>query len=169
MVKNHLARLNAPKSWPIKRKGIQYILRPAPGAHDMRHSIPMSLVLTNLLKYARTAKEVKKILHEGKVKVNDHVVKDRALPVGIMDVVALPSIKETYKVLQDTKGKFMLIALDGAEAGQRAVKIQDKTIIKGGKVQLNNTDGSILILLSPDTTRQGIPTNITMRVTKAAS
>jgi len=73
MVKNHLSRLNAPTSWSIKRKVIKFTTRPSGGAHSLRESIPLSIVVTQLLKYARTRKEVKKILNEGKIFVNGKV------------------------------------------------------------------------------------------------
>ena len=87
MVKRHLSRLNAPKSWPIKRKGIKFIRKPSPGAHTLRQCISLSLVIQNMLKYAKTSKEIKKILHERKILVNGKVKRDSAFAVGIMDVL----------------------------------------------------------------------------------
>ena len=57
MVKNHLSRLNAPKSWPIKRKGIKFITRPGAGAHCLDEGISLSLVIKELMKYAKTLKD----------------------------------------------------------------------------------------------------------------
>ncbi len=73
MVKNHLSRLNAPKSWPIQRKGIKFIVRPSAGAHNMRECIPLNLVLKGLLKYSRTTKETKSVLNAGNVLINGKV------------------------------------------------------------------------------------------------
>jgi small subunit ribosomal protein S4e len=139
---NHLSRLNAPKSWPIRRKGIKFIKRPNAGAHTLRTSITLSLVLTSVLKYVRIGKEVRKVLHEGNVLVNGKIRRDPAYPVGIMDVVSLPKLKESYRVLYTDKGKFTVVSLVEKEQKVRAVKIKNKSLIKSGKVQLNFTDGT---------------------------
>ncbi|MDP3918908.1 MAG: 30S ribosomal protein S4e [Nanoarchaeota archaeon] len=145
MVKNHLLRLNAPKSWPIGRKGIVYIRRPNAGAHSLQNSIPLSLVLTNLLDYVRTRKEVKKILYEGKIIVNNKVRKDPSFPVGIMDIVSIPSLNETHRVIYNTKGKFAIIPVE-KENAIRLVKLVNKTILGKDKVQLNFFDGTNIII-----------------------
>ena len=64
MVKRHLSRLTAPKSWPIKRKSTKWITRPHPGPHTLKNCMSLNIVLKNILKYAKTTKEVKKILDD---------------------------------------------------------------------------------------------------------
>ncbi len=146
MVKNHLSRLNAPKSWSMKRKGIKFITRPNSGLHSLRESMPLSLILTNLLKYARTRKEVKKILNEKKVIINGKVRKSLEFAVGLMDVISVPSLDESYRVYYNHLGKFQLLPIKGEEIELKPVKIENKTVLKGGKFQINNTDGTNLIL-----------------------
>lgn len=146
MVKNHLSRLNAPKSWSLKRKGIKFTTRPSSGLHSLKESIPLSLILTNLLKYARTRKEVKKILNEEKVFINGKVRKDLGFAVGLMDVISVPSLDEFYRVYYNHLGKFQLLPLNEEEREIKPVKIENKTILKTGKFQLNNTDGTNFIL-----------------------
>ncbi|MDP3728819.1 MAG: 30S ribosomal protein S4e [bacterium] len=146
MVKNHLSRLNAPVSWGVKRKGIKFITRPNAGAHSLRESIPLSLVVTDLLKFARIRKETKKILNEGKIFVNGKVRKDLSYAVGLMDLISIPSLNQNYRVFYDIKGKFKLLALEDDEKDLRLVQIKNKTIISGKKIQLNNSDGTNMIL-----------------------
>ena len=149
MVKNHLSRLNAPKSWPIKRKGIKFIVRPSAGAHNMRECIPLSLVLKELLKYSRTTKETKSILNQGSILVNGKVKNDHALPVGFMDIISVPSLKKNYRVLYNLKGKFMLQEIDEKEV-VRLAKIEGKSLLVKGKVQLNLFDGTNVLLEKND-------------------
>lgn len=146
MVKNHLSRLTSPVSWGVKRKGIKFITRPSAGAHNLRESIPLSLVVTDLLKFARIRKETKKILNEGKIFVNGKVRKDLGYAVGLLDVVSVPSLEQSYRVFYDTKGKFKLLTLDDGEKDLRLVQIKNKTIISGNKIQLNNSDGTNILL-----------------------
>jgi len=144
MVKNHLTRLTAPKSWPIRRKGIKFITKPSAGAYTLEECIPLNLVLKNLLKYAKTSREVKKILNEGKIIVNGKARKDSAFSMGILDVVEIPELKENYLLIKDEKGKFKLIKISDAQT--KIYKIKDKTLLKKGKVQLNFYGGSNLLI-----------------------
>jgi len=146
MVKNHLSRLNAPKSWPIRRKGIKFITRPSPGPHNLKECIPMSVVLQNLLKYAKTNRETKKILNEGKILVNNKVRKDHRYSLGNFDIIAIPDLKEYYLVYRNTKDKFKLLKIDEKEANNKLYKIKDKTITNKGKIQLNLFNGSNLLV-----------------------
>lgn len=142
MVKNHLSRLNAPKSWPIQRKGIKFVTKPSPGLHSLRTSIPLSLVLIKLLKVARTNKEVKKILNDGNILINGKTIrKDKSYSVGVMDLITIPLVNQTYRILYDRKGKFAVLPLDAKEKDLRAVKIVCKTIVKKNKMQLNYSNG----------------------------
>ena len=150
MVKNHLSRLNAPTSWGIKKKGIKFTTRPNAGAHALRESLPLSLVVTHLLKYARTRKEVKKILNEEKIMVNGKVRKELGYSLGLMDLISIPSLHETYRLFYDTKAKFRLLALQEDEQDTRIIQIKNKTVIPSGKIQINNSDGSNLLLEKGD-------------------
>ncbi len=155
MVKNHLSRLNAPTSWGIKKKGIKFTTRPSAGAHTLRQSMPLSTIVTTLLKYARTRKEVKKILNEGKIFVNGKVRKDVGFAVGLMDVISVPSVHEDYRMLYDTKGKFKLLALKEDEKDTRIIQIKNKTVIPHGKIQINNSDGTNFVLANKEVYNTG--------------
>lgn len=146
MVKRHLTRLTAPESWPIQRKGIKWITRPNPGPHALKNCIPLNLVIKDLLKYAKTTSEVKKILNEGKVLVDKRARKDYKFPVGIMDVLDVPITKEHFRILYTAKGKFMVHKISAEESKLKPVKITGKKIIRGKKVQLNMYDGRNLIV-----------------------
>ncbi len=154
MVKRHLSRLTSPTSWTIRRKGIKFITRPNPGAHSQKGSIPLSLVMTSLLKVARTKKEVKKILHDGEVLVNNKVRRDYAYPLGLMDVIQLPSLKQAFRVTYTEKGKFALLPLKDKEQNLLLGKVSDKTVLKKGKVQLHKENGTN-VLVDKDTYKTG--------------
>jgi len=49
----HLSTLAAPKSWPIKRKGIKWITRPKSGPHNLKSSLPLIVVLRDMLKLTK--------------------------------------------------------------------------------------------------------------------
>src|SRR3989344_6984637 len=105
MSQNHLSRLAAPKSWPIKRKGIKWIARPRTGPHSLDNCITINVILKNILKHANTTREVKNILHDSKVLVNNTPIMDHKFAVGIMDIVSIPTIDQYYLVLLNKKNK----------------------------------------------------------------
>ncbi|MBT4174935.1 30S ribosomal protein S4e [archaeon] len=146
MVKNHLSRLNAPKSWPIRRKGIKFIAKPSPGPHSMRECIPLNLVVKELLKLGRTNKEVKNILNAKNVLINGIVRKDHKFPIGIMDNISVKELGKDYRVLYSTKGKFVVKELKKAQAEFKLSRIETKTIVGKSKVQLNMFDGTNILL-----------------------
>ena len=103
--KRHLKRLAAPVRWELPRKTHKFTVRPLPGAHPMSESLPLLLIIRDVLKYADNAREAKKIIKMGKVLVDGRVRKEEKLPVGLMDVVSLPEADENYRVLFDRKGR----------------------------------------------------------------
>jgi len=59
---SHLKRLNAPKMWKIKRKGLKYILKQNPGPHSLKICIPLGTLLRDVMSIATNLREVKNIL-----------------------------------------------------------------------------------------------------------
>ena len=88
MSSNHLKRLAMPRSWPLPRKTTVWVTRPAPGAHSLEHCMPITLVLRDVLGMAKTAREVRYILHNELAKVDGRIVKDTRRGVGLMDVLS---------------------------------------------------------------------------------
>jgi small subunit ribosomal protein S4e len=140
----HLKRLNSPKSWNVLRKTTKYIAKPLPGAHPLSESMPIALVLKQI-GHARTTGEVKKILHAHQILVDGKRVIDAKAPVGILDSIALPTSNEYYRVVFDTKAKLTLIPISKEEAAKKFCKVVNKTMVRGGKLQLNLNDGRNLL------------------------
>ena len=145
-MKKHLKRLFAPGSWPIKRKGIKFIVRPVPGPHQLKESMPLSLIFKDLLNIGETTREIKKILSSGKILVDNIPRKEIRFPVGIMDVIAIPETKQYFRILYDKNGKFIAHKISKEESEIKPRKIINKTILKGNKIQLNLYDGTNIIV-----------------------
>jgi len=103
--------------------------------------MPLVMVVRDMLKLVDNAREAKRALYEGKVLVDGKVQKDYKLPVGIFDVISVPLNNQQYRVLKDEKGMFYLSLLE-AGAVRKLARIENKTVIKGKKQQLNLSDGS---------------------------
>jgi len=139
--KSHISRLAAPKTWPIKRKGIKWIAKPLPGAHSLESSMPLLIYLRDLLGVAKTSKEAKKILSKGLVKINGKIIREEKFPVGIFDVIEIPSMKKSWRVIINQRGKLDLIEISSEEANLLPVKIVSKKTLKKNKIQFNFSNG----------------------------
>ena len=132
--------MNAPKTWFIRRKTTKYIAKPLPGAHKLSESLPVGLVLQQL-GHAKTSAEARKILNTHEVLVDARRVKDPKASIGILDSLSLPKSGEYYRSVFDAKGRLYLLPIPKDEAGKKLSKVIDKTMVSGGKLQLNLNDG----------------------------
>jgi small subunit ribosomal protein S4e len=128
--KKHLKRINAPKSWMLNKLGGIWATRPSQGPHKLRESLPLSVLLKERLNYALNGRDVTLILNdkEQNVLVDGKVRRDRGFPTGLMDVVRIEKTDETFRVLYDTKGRFILKALNKEDAKFKLLKVTSKAI-----------------------------------------
>ncbi|WP_019177518.1 30S ribosomal protein S4e [Methanomassiliicoccus luminyensis] len=143
---NEMKRLTAPRSWPVKRKTSAWITKPSPGAHAIEESIPVNVVLRDLLHLCQTAQEVRQMLHDKLVLVDGKVATNLKQGLGLMDVLSLPKIDTHYRVVMDRRGKLQLVQVPGAKASWKLCRIEDKTTVPGGKTQLNLHDGRNILV-----------------------
>ncbi|HLC55120.1 MAG TPA: 30S ribosomal protein S4e [Candidatus Nanoarchaeia archaeon] len=138
----HLKSLAAPNTWPIARKKWVFVTKPNPGPHTEEYSMPLIVILRDILKIAHTTQEVKKIVAAGKVMVNGIPRKEMKYPVGILDTLGIPDISLQCRMLFNPQGKFAFKKVPKEQASARYVKIRDKTTLKGKRTQLNFLDGT---------------------------
>ena len=143
-----LKRKPAPAFWPIHRKEKPWIVKPSPGAHSLQNSLPLTLVLRDILGVAQTRKESILILSQGKVQVNGKIRKKDDFPVGLMDVISLPDMNKYYRIMPSHKGLF-LAPISKEEANIKLVRVEDKTTVKGG-IQIALHDGSNMLVKIAD-------------------
>ena len=127
------------KSWDINKKDNKFITRPMPGAHSFELGMPLNLIIRDLLKYAKTNREVKKILNGKEVLVDCKIRKECKFITGFMDSISIPKLKEHYRIILNKKGKLFLLPITEQEAKIKVCKIIGKRIVKG-KTQLNLYD-----------------------------
>ncbi|UCF58467.1 MAG: 30S ribosomal protein S4e [Candidatus Bathyarchaeota archaeon] len=138
--KKHLKRKPAPKFWPIHRKEFVWAVRPKPGPHPTLRCIPLALIVRDILGLAKTRKEAKTIISQGKIKVNGKSQLEEHFPTGLMDIISIPEMKKTYRILPSEKG-LILHSIGPEEALFKLCRIENKNVIKGGRMQLNLHDG----------------------------
>lgn len=141
----HLKRLVAPRSWPIPRKTKVWTVKSHPGPHPVSKSLPLLLIIRDVLHYADTSVEAKRIISSGNVFVDGATVKDYKRPVGLMDVLSIPKTEDYFKLMIDRRGKMRLVKISENDAKWKLVRIQNKTTLKSGKTQINLHDGRNII------------------------
>jgi len=142
-VSRHQKRLSMPKTWNIQRKTHKWAVKASPGPHSGLKSIPLLLVIRDIMKLANSSREAKKILHDGNILVDGVVRRDYKFPVGVFDVITIPKIDLSYRVFLDAKQRLSLRKISDPEV--KLCRINDKTILKGGNTQLNLHDGSNIV------------------------
>lgn len=133
---DHLKRLNAPKSWHIARKTEKFIARTSPGPHNA-NAMPVAVWLRDHMRFASNMKEVKQILVQKDVIINGKPCRNPRMGIGIFDIISVPRINKHYRILRDKRGRHKTIEIDAESAKSRLAKIRNKTVVPGGKVQLN--------------------------------
>jgi len=141
----HLKRMAMPKTWPIARKGCKYIMSPLPGK-NIKFCLPATIILRDLLKIASNKKEVRRIIKNKELLVNNREVKEEAFPIGFSDVISIPKIKKFYKVSCNSKGKLSIEEINEDKAYSKYSKVINKTVLKKNKLQLNFLDGGNIIV-----------------------
>lgn len=141
-----MKRLNAPRTLRIHRKENIWTIKTSPGFHNIKESIPLGLVVRDYLKLCDTLHEAKNILNNGEIFVDSQIRKNYKFSIGFMDVITIPKIKKSYKVLYNTRGKLELVEISSAESEWKLRRIEKKRILPKNKVQLNFHDGFCLLV-----------------------
>ncbi|VVB79663.1 30S ribosomal protein S4E [uncultured archaeon] len=134
----HIKRHTIPKSWPVPRKGVPYVVKPN---FEFERGMPLLVVLRDVLKVAGTAKEIQHIVNERGILVNTKPVKDVKHGVLLFDTITFVKTKKSYRMEMDELGKFEFKEIKENESNKKISKVVNKTLLKGKKVQINMSDG----------------------------
>jgi ribosomal protein S4E len=115
--------------------------RPSSGPHKLRECLPLVIILRNRLKYALTKAEVTAICMNKLVKVDNKIRVDPDFPAGFMDVVELPKAGDQYRLLYDTKGRFVLHRISAEEKKYKLVKVTRQEYTKKAIPYVATSDG----------------------------
>lgn len=138
----HQKRLSAPKTYKIPRKVSKWVVKPSPGPHN-KEAIPLLVLVRDFLELADTGREARRIISSGEILVDGVVRKDYKFPVGLFDVITIPKLEKSYRILFDEKGRYVPKEIEDADL--KLYKITNKTLVRGGKVQLNLFDGTNIL------------------------
>lgn len=139
----HQKRVASPTSWHVERKTHYWVVGANAGAHSKETGIPLLVLVRDMLKIANNAKEAKRIIDEGNVFIDGMARKDYKYMTGLFDIVSIPALNEHYRVLLDANNRFKLYKED--KNAMKLCRINNKTTVKKGNVQLNLHDGTNLL------------------------
>jgi small subunit ribosomal protein S4e len=145
-----LKRLNTPKLLQIKRKHGKFFVNPTPGPHPKRFCLPLIHIVRDLLNIVNTHREAKKLIGLGQFKVDGKVIKDKNFPVGLMDVISIEKMNKYYRILPDSHHGLILHEIPEEESVFKLCRLSNKTIVKGGHIQLNLHDGRNILVKVQD-------------------
>ena len=143
----HLKRLSVPKYWKIPKKRTKWIVSPRPGPHKKFESIPLLILVRDILKLAEISKDAKKIIKAKEIFVDGKARIDYKYSVGLFDTIEIPKIGKQYRIIPIHYG-LTTIEISKNEAKLKLCKIKDKTLLKGKKIQLNLHDGKNILVES---------------------
>jgi small subunit ribosomal protein S4e len=138
-------RFNTPKYLQIKRKHGKFTVKPSPGAHPGRFSLPLLHILRDLLAVCDDFREAKKLVKRGVAKVDGRIIRDVHFPLGLMDVLTLDD-KLFYRVLPHSHYGLVLQEINEESSLFKLCRINNKTTVKGGHIQLNLHDGRNILI-----------------------
>ncbi len=141
----HLKVQNAPAFWGISRKAYRFTLKPSAGPYPINESYPLGIILRDILKLCNNIREVKRILLDGKVKIDGKVRYDEHFPVGLMDIISIDTINKNYRLIPYGKYTLYPKEIDSNEINLKICKIKNKHTIKGNKIQYTLHDGRTII------------------------
>jgi len=133
----HLKRIAAPAHWMLDKLGGIWAPRPSTGPHKLRECLPISLILRNRLKLALTRRETIMCVMRRFVKVDGKVRTDINFPAGLMDVISVEKAGKLFRLLYDTKGRFVLHKINAEEGKFKLCRVMQAAKAKKASIGRN--------------------------------
>ncbi len=123
----------------------KWVVSPRPGPHKKFQSIPLLIIVRDILKLADIASDAKKIIKSKEIFVDGKLRLDYKYPAGLFDTIEIPKIDKQYRIVPSKKG-LVIIEISKQESKQKLCRINGKTMTKDGILQLNLNDGKNIFL-----------------------
>src|SRR5713226_8682295 len=131
--RNRMKRLSAPKLWDLERKKKRFTFKPTPGPHSIAKSYPLGVLLRDLMGLVKTAGELRYVVNAGRVLVDGRVRRTPAFPVGLFDVVSVPSENLSLRLVPSPNG--LLPSKIGKDAAAKKLcPVSSKVTVRGGSL-----------------------------------
>ena len=131
----------APKFWSIPRKMKTFTVTTSSGPHSKDLSLPIAVVLRDSLHLVKNYGEAEMAVKEGKILVDGVVRTNPRFPTGLMDVVDIPSIGKSYRLIPKNGLPLIPVEIPADQKSLKLCKIMQKKTITGGRIQYGLHDG----------------------------
>lgn len=125
------------------KKKKTFYLRADPGPALLSQALPAGSLLRDVLGYAKTLSEAKKIISSGKVFVDGKRVRSIRFPIGLMAGIYLKDEEKFYRLLL-SKGVLEPQEINKEEYLLKKLKIVRKFRGPKGRIMLSSHDGRVL-------------------------
>ena len=149
-----LKRTMSPSFWQIERKNKRFVTKPSSGSHSSKLSVPITVLIRDILKLTKTYSETKIIIRDGHVKVDSRVRKDPNYPVGLMDVVEIIKTDSIYRLVPSKKFLSPIVIPDN-EKDIKLCKVVNKSSVDKETFQYSFHDGRTMNIASSTNTPVG--------------
>jgi len=122
-MKSHMKSISAPKSWLMPGKRRKFTARPKPGAHSFSTGISLGSAM-RILGYAKTMREIKKILLNKEVLIDGKRRKNANFLIGLMD--SLQAGEDAYRLVLNQKEKLVFEKIGKDDAKKKLCRIKTK-------------------------------------------
>ncbi len=137
---NRMKRLAAPKLWDLERKRKRFTFKPTPGPHSIAKSYPLGVLLRDIVGLVKTAGELRYVVNAGRVLVDGRVRRTPAFPVGLFDVVSVPSENLSLRLVPSPNG-LLPSKIGKDEAEKKLCGVSSKVRVRGGHLRYGFHDG----------------------------
>ena len=132
----HLTRKESSKKLPIPRKGTKYL---AVARLNRNEAVPVVVALRDMIKIARTAKEVREMIKNKAIKINWRTIYDLNDSIQLFNIL---EAGKSYRLSLLPTGKFFFEEVKSKDV--KLCKIIGKKLLNYG-IQYNMHDGSNLV------------------------
>jgi len=140
-----LDRTEAPTFWGVPRKSNHLAPNTSPGPHPKALSIPITVLIRDVLKLAKTAKEVRTAIVDGGVIVDGVARRDPNFPVGLMDVLEMPLLGKTFRLVPTKTRTLYPIEVSKDEKNLKLCSIKNKVSVQKSMIQYGMHDGRSIL------------------------
>jgi len=133
----HQKRQEVTTKIPIPRKGTKYVVR---ASSHLKEAVPVVVAVRDILKLARTSKEVKRMINNNLLKINGKLVKDLRESIKLFNLFEADKL---YHLALSNTHRFVF--KEHKQKNERLCKIIGQKLLKGSKIQINLHDGTNII------------------------
>jgi len=155
----HQTRRSSSTKLPIERKGTKYIAR---ARSHVSSSVPVVIAVRDMLKLAKTAKEVRNMIKGKLLKINGRIVEDYRESIQLFNILEADKAYE-LSILPTKKFFFQ----PAQSKDERLCKVIKKRLVKKGVTQINLHDGTNILTKDKINTGDSVYLGFDSKIKKA--